>query len=391
MNKVVWPLMSDPLSLSMRMKLAYFILKSKRFSYGARVEKFEDDWSKWLGSDNSLYVSSGSTANLLLIDAVKEFYNIPDQSKVLVPAVTWSTNINPIIQCNLNPVFVDVSLEDFAINPETFSEIYDFSPEEIKMIFVTHLIGYAADIVKIKKFFPNAVIVEDCCESHGCSKNNKKIGSSSIGCTFSFYIGHHMTTIEGGMISTNNNDLYHLMKTKRSHGMLRDFDDSKKDSFIKDYPDIDPTFFFITTGYNFRNHELPAYLGTLQLKELDKSIQIRNKNFILFAEILKEFDDYFYEIKYSEGMSSFCLPFLLKEKEHKISLEHSLKENGIEYRPIIGGNLLKHPFLEKYSKNYESSYPVSNLIHENGLYIGNNQFVTTKQVKSLRAILKNIF
>jgi len=391
MNDIKWPLMQDPLTLSMRIKLAYFVLKSKRFSYGPMVERFEKEWNDWIGSKHSLYVSSGSTANLLLIDAVKELYNIPDQSKVLVSAVTWATNINPVIQCNLQPVFADISMDDFGLDPIAFSEGCDFDPEEIRMIFVTHLLGYPANVEKIKELFPNAVIVEDACESHGCSIKGEKIGSSSTGCTFSFYIGHHMTTIEGGMISTNNSELFHLMKTKRSHGMLRDFDAEKREDYIAKYPEIDPSFFFITTGYNFRNHEWPAYLGCLQLQSLDKYIAIRNRNFLAFQEVLTGFSDHLLQPKYVEGISSFCLPFLLKDNSLKPTLESALRKAGIEFRPIIGGNLLKHPFLEKYAANNNTNFPNADFVHNNGLYIGNNQFVTLENVRSIDALLKKVF
>jgi len=391
MNKIKWPLMSDPLNYKMRFELAYFILKASRFSYGPRVEKFEEEWNSWLGSEHSLFVSSGSTANLLLLDAVKEYYNITDRSKVLVSAVTWATNINPVIQCNLDPIFLDVSLENFGLDPLDFKKRYTFDPEEIKIIFVTHLIGYPANTDKIKEIFPNAILIEDCCESHGCKVNDKKVGADSIGCTFSFFIGHHMTTIEGGMVSTSNSDLYHLMKTKRSHGLLRDYAHNKTEGLKKAFPDIDPSFFFVTTGYNFRNHEIPAYLGSLQLKKLDQSIEIRNRNFHLFREMLVGYEDFFVIPEKNDGMSSFCLPFFLKDKAHKSKLEHELKIAGIEFRPIIGGNLLKHPFLQQYHQNKASSFTNAEFIHNHGLYIGNNQFISHKDISYLEKILKNIF
>ncbi len=208
-----WPLMKNTLSFMDRVKLAKFILSSDRFTQGKRVKEFEDAWSKWLGCKYSLYVTSGSTANFLLIASIIEKYGLKPGDKVLLPACTWVTNINPIFQLGLTPVFCDISLEDYSFDTDSLSYIKEKHPD-IKLVFVTHLLGIPAKVSIYKEYFPEAIFLDDVCESHGATINNTKVGSNSLGATFSFYFGHHMSTIEGGMVSTNNKDSYDLMKMK---------------------------------------------------------------------------------------------------------------------------------------------------------------------------------
>ena len=263
MKNFKWPLMKDNITLSDRLCLSSFSLFSKKYTNGEKVRKFEKKWNDWLGSKYSLYVSSGSTANYLLLAAVKEMYNLNDGDKVLVPSCTWATNIGPVIQLGFTPIFCDINLDNFSFCEQDLEHIAKIHPD-IKLIFVTHLIGFSANNERYKNLFPNALILDDVCESHGCkSSDGSKRGSDSLGATFSFYFGHHISTIEGGMISTNNYELYDLMKMKRSHGLARE--STRYAEYVKQYPDISNQFLFITDGYNFRNHEICAVLGLSQL------------------------------------------------------------------------------------------------------------------------------
>lgn len=378
--------MKNTLSLMDRVKLAKFILTSDKFTQGKKVNQFEEEWSKWIGCKHSLFVTSGSTANFLLVAAIIEKFNLQKGDKVLLPACTWVTNINPIFQLGLTPIFCDVNLEDYSFDIENLKHISQ-SHSDIKLVFVTHLLGIPAKIEKYKEILPNAIFIDDVCESHGCVDSfGNKIGSNSLGATFSFYFGHHMSTIEGGMISTNDSELYDLMKLKRSHGLARVSDNF--DEYSKKNPEIEKSFLFVTDGYNFRNTELGAVLGLSQLKRLDKFIEIRRNNYNQFVNIINKHIDKFHSVVYNSGNSCFCFPFICRTADVKNKLIQLLDRYKIEYRPVVGGNLLRQPYLKDYIISDKVDNFNVDIIHENGVYIGNSQFVTEKQLIQIDEILK---
>lgn len=380
-----WPLMQDTVSKRDRLRMAKFILTSNRLTQGKEVRKFEEQWSEWLGVKHSLFVSSGSAANLLLVSAWKELYEIPEQAKVIVPACTWVTNIAPIIQCGLTPIFCDINLEDYSFDQHSLQKLRDQYADDIYGIFVTHLLGFPAKLDTFRYMFPKAHILEDVCESHGALlENGNKAGTFGVGGTFSFYFGHHMTTIEGGMVSTNDSDLYDLMRIKRSHGMAREslyFEEYKEK-----YPDVNPQFLFVTEGYNFRNTDLAAILGQSQLKRLDNMIDIRNSNYKLYQQLLNKYSGLFYIPNTLGKVSSFCFPFVSTHMDIHIKMQKYLKDYHVEYRPIVGGNLLRQPFLARYSAECVNA----DVAHERGLYIGNNHFVNKSNFNMLDEIMSQV-
>ena len=383
-----WPLMEDTITLKDRLKMSLFLLTSSRLTNGPKVREFECAWSKWLGVKNSLYVSSGSTANSLLISAVKEYYELSDGDKVLVPATTWMTNVAPVFQAGLQPIFCDINLGNFSFDLDELKHVASIHPD-IKVIFITHLIGLSSDVEEIREIFPDALILEDVCESHGVEGlGGNKRGTDSVGSTFSFYFGHHMTTIEGGMVCTNNDELYELMRLKRSHGMAREASPKYFKQYADENPDIDKMFLFMTDGYNFRNHEVCAVLGLSQLKRLNKNIQIRRDNYKRFHSSLSRVPGYRIPY-YQEGNSSFSFPIISYQNNINI-LKNVLEKNQIEYRPIISGNLLRHPAFKKYKLCTEREVPNVEILHTNGLYVGNSQFVTSKKVDRLIQILEEV-
>ena len=383
-----WKLMDDSITFMDRLKMAGFIMTADRLTNGERVRKFEDEWNDWLGSKYSLFVSSGSTANFLLIAAAKELYGLKSGDKVLLPACTWMTNVAPIIQLGLTPIFCDINLHNFSFDIEQMEEIAKIHPD-IKMIFVTHLLGFAADNSTYRNIFPEAIILDDVCESHGTQdENGVKVGAHSLGATFSFYFGHHMTTIEGGMVSTKDPELYDIMKMKRSHGLARE---SVNFNWYADmYPNANKSFLFITDGYNFRNHEVCAVLGSSQLKRLSKNIDARRRNYEVFHKIISKHSDKFYVPELRSGDSSFSFPLVSYEKEMRFRLQEEFNKHGIESRPIVGGNLLSQPFLKEYEMAILNSNSKVSLLDSNGVYIGNSQFVTRKNLELLSTILDDI-
>ena len=382
-----WPLQENILEDKDLDILVDFIRTTKRFTQFERVKEFETAWSKWQGCRYSVFVNSGSSANLIIINLMKEREGWKDGDEIIVPAVTWVTNIAPVFQFGLKPVFADINLVDFSFDYEKLAEKIT---DRTRAIFITHLIGLPADIKKIKEIIGsrNIKILEDCCESHGAEIDNIKIGNFGDLSSFSFYWGHHMTTVEGGMVCTNDEEIYKQSLLKRSHGLARELPKEFHDEYRTKYPDIDFSFLFLTDGFNFRNTELHAVLGSAQIQHLDEYNKIRRENYQKFLEIVKPFREHLYKIdKY--GSSPFCLPFLFKDANLRGQLQKKLIDSGIESRPIISGNLLRQPFLRNYGES--SDFPNAEIVHLNGFYIGNNQFVDDKRLGVLRGILGDFF
>ncbi|MDO8574164.1 MAG: DegT/DnrJ/EryC1/StrS aminotransferase family protein [bacterium] len=367
--------------------LVDFIKTTKRFTQFNRVKEFEEAWSKWQDCQYSVFVNSGSSANLIIINLMKEKENWKDGDEIIVPAVTWVTNIAPVFQFGLKPVFVDVNLEDLSFD---YDKLNEKITDRTRAIFITHLIGIPADINRIKEIIGsrNIKILEDCCESHGAEINSKKVGNFGDLSSFSFYWGHHMTTVEGGMVCTNDKEIYKQALLKRSHGLARELPLEFHDYYRNKYPDIDFSFLFLTDGFNFRNTELHAVLGTAQIEHLDKYNQIRKDNYQKFLKIIEPFRNHLYHIN-KEGSSPFCLPFLLRDANLKGQLQKKLTDSGIESRPIISGNLLRQPFLKGYGDS--ADFKNAEVVHQNGFYIGNNQFVDESRLGVLKDILVSFF
>jgi CDP-6-deoxy-D-xylo-4-hexulose-3-dehydrase len=377
-----WPLQKNTVGLEERLALIKFVATSNRFTNGPKCQEFEQAWNEWQGSFYSVYVANGSVANFLLLDAVKEkYFPTKDRLTIFAPAINWATNISTFCQQNHNVYFYDINYETYG---PTTKSVNDLSSQGLvpDIIYLTHILGISNDINQIKTLWPNTIILEDCCESHGArdQKTNVKVGNTGIGSTFSFYFGHHMTTIEGGMVCVKDRDLYNLLRAKRSHGLSRETTPDYQDPIKAAYPDIDPTFLFPTKGYNFRNVETGAVLGLTQLKKLDKWNDQRNKNYCVFYEEMID-KPWFNTLPIPAGNSAMTLPFHCKNAKVAQNLKLLLQSMGIETRPFLVGNLLRQPFMQ----NYESliGLPNSEKMHTHSFYIGNNHFVKPSDIKKL--------
>ena len=217
----MWKLQENALSKNDLKALSNYIFTSPRLTQGKEVEKFEKLFSNWNKSKYSIFVNSGSSANLLIVSTAKELYKWNNDDEIIVPSLTWPTTVNPVIQLGLKPVFIDTNFEDLSID---YKELKKKVNKKTRAIFLAHILGFPSNIRKIKKIIKgkNIKILEDCCESIGAKVNGKKIGNFGSAGSFSFYWGHHMTTIEGGMVVTNDFKFYNLCKMKRSHGFARE-------------------------------------------------------------------------------------------------------------------------------------------------------------------------
>jgi len=386
-NNLWWRLQENALTDADLKALLQFIRRTDKFTQGPVIREFEQAYAAWQGSKYCVMVNSGSSANLLLINAVKELHRWEPGSEVIVPAVTWPTTITPVIQCGFKPVFVDANLSDLSFD---YKQLEKKITRRTRGIFVAHLLGFPAEVKRLKRLIRgrNIALLEDSCESQGAMVNGVKVGSLGLAGTFSLYWGHHMTAIEGGLICTNDEPLYKQLLLKRSHGLARELPLQYQAAVKAKYPEIDFNFLFLTDGMNFRSTELNAVLGLQQLARLDQFIRIRNRNYRQFLAVCKRHADQLV-VPETAGVSSFALPFLFRNQKLKQSFQAVIRHAGIESRPLISGNLLRQPFLRAYYKPRQ--FPNADFLHTNAFYIGNNQFVTTERMNRLETIIEEFF
>ncbi len=352
-------------------------LNSGRYTQGKRVKDFEDKFAKWNGSLAAVMVNSGSSANLLIIEMLKYKYGLQDGDEVIVPAVTWPTTVYPLLQCNLVPVFCDVD-ETFSLDIESIKRMVS---SKTKALFLVHLLGQPANMSAIENFcnLHDLVLVEDNCESTGAMVNGKKTGSFGVMSSFSFYFGHHMTTIEGGMITTNDLDTADLLRSMRSHGWVRG--STRAEKYLEQGRNID--FLFDMPGYNVRSSDLNAAIGLVQLQKIDSWITIRRENHRLFSSLLQNNPHISLQKVNIDQTSSFSLAIILSSPELRDALLQELPKKGIECRPLVAGNLLTQPvFRSHYNGKFrEDECSYSKIIDSCGMYVPNNQFMGSDEIK----------
>mgnify|MGYP001397115514 CR=1 FL=1 len=367
-----------------------------KLTSGPRVREFEEKWSQWLGVKYSIFVNSGSSSNLLAIAWLKEQY--PEGGRVIVPPLTWSSDIASVLWMGFKPVFVDIKLESLAINDNLLEKTFD-KYNDIRAVFLTHAQGINGLTEKTIKLCKDKKIhlIEDVCESHGVRLfNNKKAGAEGIISCFSFYYAHHMSTIEGGMVCTSDEKIFEYLRMARAHGMLRESESPLiKNEYVKKYPDLNPLFIFPLKGFNFRNNEIGATIGISQLKRLDKMIEKRAENFSYFINGLPNWA--FKDFKLA-GQSNYAFNLILKKPDQELmsKLEKSLEANQIEFRrgSAGGGNQARQPYIigQEEFKNFDPSkeLPVADHIHFYGMYIGNYPELTKEEIDWLLEVINNV-
>ena len=374
-------------------QLIKFIKKAKVFTQSKNVKKFEKMWSKWLGVKYSVFVNSGSSANLITIETLKNLYGL---GEIIVPTITWNSDINSVIRMGFKPIFVDIDFKNLSMSTD---EILKKINSKTKAVFLTHVLGFNAldqkliQILKKKKIH----LIEDVCESHGACFKNKKLGCYGLISNFSFYYAHHLSTIEGGMVCTNNFKIYNHLLMLRSHGILREIADNKyKNRIINKYKNfLSEDFIFPIKGYNFRNTELGAIIGINQLKRLNKNNTIRNRNFnFLLANLDKE--KYIVDFN-TKGMSNYALIIIFRKKYANLNFrkkfEQILKKSKVEFRrgTAGGGNQLRQPYLSRYfKKNFYKRFHNTEYVHNFGYYLGNFPELTLNRIKMLCNLVNKI-
>ncbi len=367
-------------------KLAEFVRSAKIFSMNTECVNFEKNFSKWHDRKYSILFNSGSSANLALIQALLNLGQLKHGDRVGFSNLTWATNVMPIIQLGLTPVEIDCSLETLNVNLDNLKKHSD-----LKCFFITNTLGFCDNLTEIKDYCEknDILLLEDNCESLGSQCNGRLLGNFGFASTFSFFVGHHMSTVEGGMVCTDNKELSDMIKMVRAHGWDRHLDEEKRKE-LREENNVDSfyaTYTFYDLGFNLRPTEITGFLGNVQLKYLDEIIQKRYENYKFFVSSIEANDD-FLKLKFDNMsfISSFAIPLILKDKNKFELYKDRFFKAGIEIRPIIAGSINKHPFYKKYVKNIIEC-KASDFIHKNGFYFGNNPDLTEEELKYISKLL----
>ena len=364
--------------------------KERVFTQSKNVIKFEKLWSRWLGVKYSVFVNSGSSANLLSLTILKI---LKGKGEVIVPSLTWVSDISSVLQNNFTPVFVDINPKNLCMSED---QVMKKVNKKTVAVFLSHIQGFNGLSSRLLNFLKKkkVMLIEDVCESHGATFNKKKLGTFGEISNFSFYYAHHMSTIEGGMICTNDSKIFRLAKVLRSHGMAREIGKiNLEKKIIKKYPNLSPKFIFLHPAYNVRNNEIGAVIGISQLKSLNRNNMKRTKNFKFF---LKNLDSKKYRTDFNiKGSCNYAFPVILKTKKinSRNLFERTLLKNRIEFRRgnAGGGNQIRQPYLKSFRKKINlKKFKEVDHIHFFGYYIGNYPSLRKDKIKAICAILNSI-
>jgi len=391
MNNFYLPLMSDNIDKEDVKALVDFLSQDQipKLTNGPKVIEFENAWGNWLGTKYNLMVNSGASANELTMLALNYIYG---DGEIIVPPLTWISDISSVIFSGFKPVFCDINLKNFSFDIKKLKQA--ITPNT-KAIFLTHVLGVNGltdELLQLCKE-KNILLIEDVCESHGTTFKGKKVGSYGFASNFSFYFAHHMSTIEGGMICTDDEYFYQVCRALRSHGMMREMtDDNLKQRIISDNPDLNKDFIFIAPAHNFRSTELNAVIGLSQIKKLDSNNTHRINNFNYFMSKLDS-NKYITDIE-MEGQCNYAFIVVLKEEnfETRDKIENTLKEKGIEFRRGLsgGGNQLRQPYFKKnYNIDYNDFKNIDH-VHHFSWYVGNYPTLEREKIDTLINVLNSI-
>ena len=388
---VSWPLMRNNI---VREDLDAVIELLRRddamLTQSSNVREFEREWSEWLGVKHSVFVNSGSSANLITMAALRE---LRGGGEVIVPTLTWVSDIASVLQCGFTPVFVDIDERTLGMDAD---EVLRKITPRTRAVFLTHILGYNAVSDKLLRELEarKVPLIEDACESHGATHKGRRVGSFGLMSNFSFYYAHHMSTVEGGMVCTNDGELYEAVRMFRSHGMVRESQSADvRRRYEERHPDLNPDFIFAFPAYNVRSTEINAVLGRTQLKRLDANNQRRTENLRTF---LGNLDAKRYRTDFAvEGSCNYAFTLVLKEADQRLAtaVMNALREAGVEFRRGTsgGGNQLRQPYLRRVvGEDAWKAYPKVDHVHFYGMYIGNYPDLEKERILELCKLLNGV-
>ncbi|MBP7114252.1 MAG: DegT/DnrJ/EryC1/StrS aminotransferase family protein [Candidatus Peribacteraceae bacterium] len=370
-----------------RERLAEFIRTSPRLSMGDQCKAFEKAFSVYQERKSSLLVSSGSAANLGLIQALLNLGRLQKGDRVGVSALTWATNVMPIMQLGLIPVAIDCDRSHLNVTAAELQKHID----SLKAVFLTNVLGFCGDIENIAALCEKkkVILLEDNCESLGTRYQGKLLGNFGLASTFSFFVGHHLSTIEGGMICTDDQELASMLLMVRAHGWDRNLTPEEQQALRTKHglDDFHARYTFYEPAYNLRTTEISGFLGALQLPMLEATIEKRAKNFTRFHAAALRHPDRYYALTsdHIERLSNFAMPLVTTSADILRETVERFEEAGVEIRPIIAGDITTHPFWTKELP--KTDCPNSRIIHSQGFYFANNPDLTDDEVTLMCGLL----
>ncbi len=355
------------------------------------VRAFETEWSQWLGVKHSVFINSGASANLLTMAILRIRH--PDGGEVIVPPLAWISDIASVLQNGFTPVFVDIDPRTLSMDP---AQVLANISDRTRAVFLTHVQGFdgLTDELLAELDRHGIPLIEDVCESHGATHNGKKLGAFGWISNFSFYYAHHMSTIEGGMVCTDDDEVYQQLRMLRSHGMVREASDPDvKAAYQRDNPELNPEFIFAYPAYNVRNTEIGGIMGRSQLKRLDRNVDRRNHNLRRFLSLI-DAGKYRKDFKL-EGCSNYAFNLVLNKADDDLvqRVMKKMRDSGIEFRrgSAGGGNQIRQPYLKGIvPEGHHLEFPEVEHIHFYGFYIGNFPDLRDEEVDELCAILNSV-
>ena len=352
-----------------------------RLTKGAVTLEFENKFSKWLGRRYSVFVNSGSSANLLVLSALLQGKYLKN-TKIVVPSTAWSTDLAPVIQLGLKPILCDSNMKDLSVDLEHLEKIFiEESPSARLLVSVLGLVPDMENVVELCDKY-DVILLEDTCEGMGCEYIGKKLGTFGLASTFSTFFGHHISTIEGGIISTDDKDFYELLVSIRSHGWDRDLSKETQVKLQKEWSvsEFNALYTFYYAGFNFRSTDLQAYIGLTQIDKLDNWGKQREDNYYLYQKLI---NTEWKPTSYFDSLTSnFAYPVI---SPHRDKIVKKLQENKVEVRPMICGSMGTQPFYVKHYGRLE--LPNVSLIDRDGFYVPNHPKLTVDEIAFITEII----
>lgn len=371
-------------------KLLEFLRDSKVLSMGEKCIECEKAFAEFHNRKYAVLFSSGSSANLALIQASMNTGLLKKGDKVAFSSLTWSTNVMPLIQLGLIPIPVDAEISTLNVGSKGITDVLDKNPD-IKAFFISNILGFCSDIDVIEKICTErgVLFLEDNCESFGTVYKNKLLGSFGFASTTSLFVGHHLSAIEGGVVFTDDYELWNMLKMVRAHGWDRNLDDEKQKE-LREKNSVEnfyALYTFYDLGYNLRPTEITGFLALHQLSLASEIIKRRAENFkIIYSASLNNDSIHHLDVQHIEYISNFAFPMIFKTKEKFDYYREKFSDNKVEIRPIVGGDMTQQPFFKKYVKE-EYYMPNTTKIHSNGFYCPNNPELTNEEVERIALII----
>ncbi|MEA3378205.1 MAG: DegT/DnrJ/EryC1/StrS family aminotransferase [Nanoarchaeota archaeon] len=375
------------------------LLDSGKISEGVNVREFEKLWAGFVGTKYAILTNSGTSALIAGLEAFKLLRGVPNGSKVITSPMTYVATSNAIVKSNLTPVYIDIDLETFSINPNLIREhLENNNPKDYSLILPVHLMGYPCDMDKINKIAKdfNLDVFEDSAQAHGTLYKGKRVGSLSLLSGFSFYMAHNIQVGELGAVTTDNLEIYKLIKKLKANGRTCDcFKCTRKEGYcprLKTEEDFenDPRFSHDLIGYNFKTMEFQAVLGLIELKKVDSIIRKRQENVKFLNESLKDLQDTLFLPKFSKDFSYLAYPMIIKKDFTRQQIRMKLEANGIETRPMFGSIPTQQKSYSFLKKKYEGKLPNADFIGRNGFYISCHQFLEQEDLEYIVKVIKKI-